>query len=149
MNRPIHSTMDDRTSHPQGGITMFEMLISIVVGAIVAVGLATQVANTVKYSQMVRQQLQATFLVEEKMEEILFLRKTVGTTGINATTLPDEAALSGDFSAYSRHLTFSDDTTGTCPTHTASDCLEVHVTVESGGTTHAGAKVVFTKGGPW
>ncbi len=128
---------------------MIEILISIVVAAIVAGSIAAQVANTVKYSQLTRQQHQALFLVEEKMEEILHLRDTAGTDGINATTFPDETPIAGEFGEYSRYFTFRDDTTGTCPTGTATDCLEVGVTVKAGGEFMSGTKVVFLKGGPW
>lgn len=144
MDKSLHHGRSIKEWHRQSGVTLFELLISIVVAAIVATGLATQVANTVKYTHLTRQQLQANFLVEEKLEEILHLNKTVGTTGINATTLPDENAIGGGFSEYSRHLTFVDANSGCLPGTTAN-CLKVTVTVNAGGEFRAGSQVVLAK----
>lgn len=145
MDKPKHDDHSTRRFPGQSGVTFIELLISIVAAAIVATGLATQVANTVKYTHLTRQQLQATFLVEEKLEEIVYMNKTVGTTGINATTLPDENPIGGDFPEYSRHFTFVDDDSGTCLPGTTANCLKITVIVNAGGEFRAGSQVVLAK----
>lgn len=147
MNNSHQHPLKRRGFHGQSGMTMFEMLISIVVGAIVSAGLANQVINSVKLTQLTSQSLQAAFLLEEKVEEIIHLRKTLGTDAINAITLPDESPVAADFSQFSRHMVFQDDTTGTCPT--GGECLEVDVTVEAGGEFRAGTRIVLLKGDSW
>lgn len=146
MNGLLKNCVCGRGCNRQGGVTMVELLLGMVVAGIVVAGLASQVANMVKYSQLPRLTYQSIFLLEAKMEEVLFLSRTVGVAGINSAALPDEPHVdpSGPFYEYSRYLTFADVATGgSCGS--SAGCLEVGVTVNSGGEVLAKTSVLLEK----
>ncbi len=114
-------------------MTLVELLISIVVGSIVTVGIVFQITQTMKFAQLPRQAAQATYLYQEKMEEILYIRRTQGYDAVSQANFPDETPIVG-FEEFDRLVTISDAAAGSCTS--GSNCKSVTITIRGNSSHH-------------
>ncbi|MBF0447270.1 MAG: prepilin-type N-terminal cleavage/methylation domain-containing protein [Magnetococcales bacterium] len=68
------------------GLTLIELIVSIVVGSVVAVGLVVQVNQAIRFAQSSRQEIQAAMLYQEKIEELSFLARQQNFASVVASS---------------------------------------------------------------
>ncbi len=127
-----HPSLRKNVRHPEAGLTLMELVISIVVGAIVSLGLVSQVMQAIRYAQLPRQQAQAAFLYQEKMEEVLFTRKSGNYGDVIEANFPDEAPITG-FTEYDRTVHINEAPTDCQGGFT---CKEVTITISGNSSLH-------------
>jgi prepilin-type N-terminal cleavage/methylation domain-containing protein len=118
------------------GFTLIELVLVIIILSIAAVpilGMFGQVGS----SLVSNEQLQTgTQLAQEKVEQLLALRRINGYSDTGLAVGATTETLTGSFAGYSRITTISDHTgISGCPTSTPGSCKQIQVQVEKGGAT--------------
>jgi prepilin-type N-terminal cleavage/methylation domain-containing protein len=112
----------------ESGMTLLEMIIAMVVASVITIGIGVQIDTTIRYAQLPIQYAQAQQLVQERFEDVLFVKRKQGYDAVIVSAFPDEIPIDG-FPEYDRQVTITESAPNACTSNTT--CKEVTVTIST------------------